>query len=78
MNEKTPFENEIGKPEIENDTVKQSEREIEEIPEEKPEIGEESSWSKDQQEKSYYYDDSHGYEVYDPDEEDDDDEKADE
>lgn len=24
------------------------------------------SWSEDQKEKSYYYDDSYGYEVYDP------------
>lgn len=43
--------------------------EIEEIPEEEPEIGDRSSWSRDQKEKSYYYDDSYGYEVYDPDEE---------
>lgn len=43
--------------------------EIKKIPEDKPEIGEESSWSKDQQEKSYYYDDDHGYEIYNPDEE---------
>jgi hypothetical protein len=48
---------------------KQNEPEIEKIPEDKPEIGEESSWSKDQQEKSYYYDDDHGYEKYNPDEE---------
>ncbi len=48
---------------------KQNKPEIEKIPEEKPEIGEESSWSKDQQEKSYYYDDDHGYEIYNPDEE---------
>lgn len=48
---------------------KQSELETEKIPEEKPEIGEESSWSKDQQENSYYYDDSYGYEIYNPDEE---------
>lgn len=33
----------------------------------------EDSWAEDQQEKSYYYDDSYGYEVYDPDEEDDED-----
>lgn len=46
-----------------------NEKEIEEIPEDEPEIGEESSWSKDQQEKSYYYDDSYGYQKYDPDEE---------
>ena len=31
------------------------------------EIGDESNWSKDQQERDYYYDDSHGYQVYDPD-----------
>ncbi len=32
-------------------------------------------WSRDQQEKSYYYDDSYGYEIYNPeeDEEEDDD-----
>lgn len=28
--------------------------------------------SKDKKEKSYYYDDSHGYEVYDPEKHDDD------
>ncbi len=64
MNEKTPLENDAEKPEIENDTRNQPEREIEEIPKDKPEIGEESSWSKDQQEKNYYYDDSHGYQTY--------------
>jgi predicted Zn-dependent peptidase len=31
--------------------------------------------SKDQREKSYYYDDDYGYEIYNPDEEDDDDEE---
>jgi len=30
-------------------------------------------WSRDQQEKSYYYDDSYGYEVYNPDNEEDED-----
>lgn len=30
------------------------------------------NWSEDQQEKSYYYDDSHGYEIYNPDDDDDD------
>jgi len=30
-------------------------------------------WSEDQKEKSYYYDDSYGYEIYNPDEEDNDD-----
>ena len=28
------------------------------------------SWGKDQQNREYYYDDAHGYEVYVPDEED--------
>lgn len=32
----------------------------------------EANWSRDQREKSYYYDDSYGYEIYNPDEEDDD------
>ncbi len=48
---------------------KQNEPEVEKTSAEKPEIGEKSSWSKDQQEKSYYYDDDHGYEIYNPDEE---------
>jgi hypothetical protein len=33
----------------------------------------EAAWSKDQREKSYYYDDAHGYEIYHPDEEDEED-----
>lgn len=33
-----------------------------------------SAWSKDQQENSYYYDDSHGYKIYNPDDDDDEDE----
>jgi hypothetical protein len=40
--------------------------------EKKPEIGDKSSWAEDQKEKDYYYDDSHGYEIYDPDSEEDD------
>lgn len=32
------------------------------------------NWSEDQKNKSYYYDDSYGYEIYNPDEDDDDDE----
>ena len=35
------------------------------------------SWSRDQREKSYYYDDAHGYEIYRPDEEDDEEEETD-
>lgn len=30
-----------------------------------------ATWGADQREKSYYYDDGHGYEVYNPDEDDD-------
>lgn len=30
----------------------------------------ESAWAHDQQKLDYYYDDSHGYEIYDPDEDD--------
>lgn len=37
---------------------------------------EKDNWSRDQREKSYYYDDSYGYEIYVPDENDDDDETA--
>ncbi len=29
------------------------------------------NWSEDQREKSYYYDDSYGYEIYNPDEDED-------
>ena len=67
MNEKSLSANGIEKPEM-GDPNKTPEPE-KEIPDEKPEIGDESSWTKDQQEKSYYYDDSHGYEVYNPDDE---------
>ncbi len=69
MNKKTPLENDSENPEIENDTGYQTEREIKEVPKDKPEIGEESTWSKDQQERNYYYDDDHGYQKYIPDEE---------
>lgn len=71
MNKKTPFEKESEKPEIKNDTGNSPKREIGEMPEDKPLIGEESSWSKDQQERNYYYDDDHGYEKYDPEEDED-------
>ena len=46
------------------------EKELKKTPEDKPEIGEESSWSKDQEERNYYYDDSHGYQKYVPEEDD--------
>ncbi len=33
-----------------------------------------SSWARDQRERNYYYDDSTGYEIYNPDEDDEDEE----
>ena len=41
--------------------------------EEKPETGDEAAWSRDQKEKSYYYDDDCGYKVYNPNEDDEED-----
>ena len=35
---------------------------------EKPEKADESSWGNDIEENDYYYDDAHGYEVFDPEE----------
>lgn len=46
---------------------KREEKEIEE----NCETDNQSALSKDQSEKSYYYDDAHGYKVYNPDEDDD-------
>ena len=37
---------------------------------ERPETGDKSSWSEDQKKHDYYYDDAHGYEVFEPDKED--------
>ena len=39
------------------------------IPETPAESNLQDTWSRDQQQKSYYYDDAYGYEVYHPDEE---------
>lgn len=46
------------------DSQKQEEREAEKSLTE----ADKDTWSADQREKSYYYDDAHGYEVYNPDE----------
>jgi len=51
------------------DSRKHSEKEAKEVAPERRETDEQGNWSKDQQEKNYYYDDSYGYEVYIPDEE---------
>lgn len=49
------------------------EKEKEREEQEKCETEDRDSWSKDQQEKGYYYDDAHGYEIYQPEEEDEED-----
>jgi hypothetical protein len=51
-------------------------KEKENIGKKKPETGDRSSWSNDQKEKDYYYDDSHGYEVFDPEREQDEEAKG--
>jgi hypothetical protein len=43
-------------------------RKVTELPVEQQENNEKDSWGADQQEKSYYYDDSYGYEIYNPEE----------
>lgn len=56
-----------------NEKTKPQKNEAPKEPEEKPESGDESSWSTAQREKGYYYDDACGYEVYNPADDDDDD-----
>ena len=50
----------------------QGKEELEEKPEklceELEETGKKSLWSEDQKARGYYYDDAHGYEIYDPEE----------
>jgi hypothetical protein len=48
---------------------KPSGKEIERTDAEKPKE-DEFAWSKDQKEKSYYYDDACGYEIYNPEDDD--------
>jgi hypothetical protein len=47
-------------------------KEEKEIEDKRCETGDDSSWSKDQKEKKYYYDDETGYEVYNPDDDEED------
>ena len=54
----------------EKDSRKHWKKKPKEVVPERSETKEKGNWSEDQQEKSYYYDDSYGYEVYIPDEED--------
>jgi hypothetical protein len=46
----------------EKDTKKRAEKEIEKA------ANETENWAEDQKKRGYYYDDAHGYEVYEPDE----------
>ncbi len=54
------------------DFDKAMEKETAELPVKQPEDNLKDTWSRDQQEKSYYYDDSYGYEIYNPDNEEED------
>ena len=49
------------------DSQKPEEKKIDKPPAEEIE-NENATWGRDQREKSYYYDDAHGYEIYNPDE----------
>ena len=51
----------------------EKEEKIEKKKSQKPESGDEASWSEDQKNRRYYYDDAHGYEIYQPDDESEDD-----
>ena len=59
MPEKTKRNKDFEKPE---------KKEVAELPAEQQENNLKDTWSADQQEKSYYYDDSYGYEIYNPEE----------
>lgn len=54
------------------DFKKSAEKETDESPAEPREAIVKDTWGADQKHKSYYYDDSYGYEIYKPDEEDED------
>ncbi len=52
--------------------TKPNEADEKEKPPENCETKDDDNLSKDQREKSYYYDDSYGYEIYNPDDDEDD------
>ena len=54
--------------------AKDAEKEAEKLAEEKAEDNKKGTWSEDQREKSYYYDDAYGYEIYNPEQDDEEDE----
>lgn len=54
------------------DFKKSAEKQTAESPAQPSEAIVEDTWGEDQKQKSYYYDDGYGYEIYNPDEEDED------
>ena len=50
----------------ENEALRKTKKKDVSFAAEKPETNKKGNWSEDQTEKSYYYDDSYGYEIYDP------------
>ena len=68
-----------GKTRLKKDRKKNAaQKKMEKILRVEPETDKEGNWSEDQQEKSYYYDDAHGYEIFNPDEDDNETERSDE
>ncbi len=55
----------------EKDSRKCEEKEREDFRVGEESVEDENTWSRDQQEKSYYYDDAYGYEIYNPEDDDD-------
>jgi hypothetical protein len=56
------------------DFQKAAEKQVAEWPAEPCETVVKDTWSRNQQEKSYYYDDAYGYEIYNPEEDESDEE----
>ena len=50
------------------DFEKPGKKQVVELPVKQQENNVKDTWRQDQQEKSYYYDDSYGYEIYNPEE----------
>lgn len=56
-----------GKTKEKKDGEKCAEIDLEKNSDEESDTDRKGNWSEDQQAKSYYYDDAHGYEIYNPD-----------
>lgn len=54
-----------------NDRRNSGKKDAENFAAENAEANEKGNWSEDQKEKSYYYDDAYGYEIYNPDDDED-------